>query len=199
MLYIEYEEYKSKYYEVQRKYNDILNEKEENYLLPFYWQRGDHTDTIPQEIQMIYDSGCRAVCVESRPHPDFVGEGWWRDMDVILKEAKKRDMQVWLLDDDRFPSGHAVGRVGKEFPDYRAWELISNHVDFQGPAKDSMLLINKNESDVLLGAYAYRRRADEDETCQYDAIDLTDNIKSGYLYWDVPEGVWRIFVFFGQR
>lgn len=29
MLYIEYEEYKSKLYEVQRKYNDILNEKEE--------------------------------------------------------------------------------------------------------------------------------------------------------------------------
>lgn len=29
MLYIEYEEYKNKYYEVQRKYNQILNEKEE--------------------------------------------------------------------------------------------------------------------------------------------------------------------------
>lgn len=29
MLYIEYEEYKNKYYEVQRKYNDILNEKED--------------------------------------------------------------------------------------------------------------------------------------------------------------------------
>ena len=29
MLYEEYEIYKNKYYEVQRKYNDILNEKEE--------------------------------------------------------------------------------------------------------------------------------------------------------------------------
>lgn len=29
MLYIEYEEYKNKYREVQKKYNDILNEKEE--------------------------------------------------------------------------------------------------------------------------------------------------------------------------
>lgn len=29
MLYEEYEEYKNKYYEVQKKYNDILNEKEE--------------------------------------------------------------------------------------------------------------------------------------------------------------------------
>lgn len=29
MLYIEYEIYKNKYYEVQKKYNEILNEKEE--------------------------------------------------------------------------------------------------------------------------------------------------------------------------
>jgi len=29
VLYEEYEEYKNKYYEVQKKYNDILNEKEE--------------------------------------------------------------------------------------------------------------------------------------------------------------------------
>ena len=29
MLYIEYEEYKGRYYEAQRIYNDILNEKEE--------------------------------------------------------------------------------------------------------------------------------------------------------------------------
>lgn len=29
MLYEEYEEYKNKYYEVQKKYNEILNEKEE--------------------------------------------------------------------------------------------------------------------------------------------------------------------------
>ena len=29
MLYIEYEEYKTRYYEVQKKYNQILNEKEE--------------------------------------------------------------------------------------------------------------------------------------------------------------------------
>ena len=29
MLYEEYEIYKNKYYEVQKKYNDILNEKEE--------------------------------------------------------------------------------------------------------------------------------------------------------------------------
>ncbi len=181
---------------MDKKINDILNDKENNFLLPFYWQKGTHTDKIPMQIEEIYNSGCKAFCVESRIHPEFIKDGWWRDMDIILKEAQKRNMQVWLLDDDRFPSGHAVGRVGKEFPEYRAWELISHHVDVQGPAKDAMLLVNIKDDDVLLGAYAYKRRADEDETCYYDAIDLTGNIKSGFLYWDVPEGVWRIFLYF---
>ncbi len=180
---------------MDKRIEDILNNREDNFILPFYWQKGDHTDKIPMQIQEIYDSGCRAFCVESRVHPDFIGDGWWRDMDIILKEAQKRDMQVWLLDDDRFPSGHAVGRV-KEFPDLQAWELIEHHVDVQGPARDSMLLIKDAPDKILIGAYAYKRRADEDETCLFEEIDLTENVRSGYLYWNVPEGVWRVFLYF---
>ncbi|MBQ5354839.1 MAG: hypothetical protein IIU08_03110, partial [Clostridia bacterium] len=63
--------------------NDVLTGKEDNYMLPFYWQHGDHTASIPEEVERIYQSGARAFCVESRPHRDFCGEGWWRDMDII--------------------------------------------------------------------------------------------------------------------
>lgn len=41
----------------------------------------------------------------------FVGPGWWRDMDVIMDEARKRGMRVWVLDDAHFPSGYCNGRV----------------------------------------------------------------------------------------
>ena len=84
--------------------SDVLNGTEGNYLLPFYWQHGDHTEKIPEQIERIRQSGCRALCVEARPHNDFAGDGWWRDMDLILSECKKRDMTVWLLDDDHFPT-----------------------------------------------------------------------------------------------
>ena len=73
---------------MDRKIRDILNGREENYIFPFYWQRGDHTHLIPEQMKRIYSSGCRAVCVESRPHPDFCGESWWRDFGLILQEAK---------------------------------------------------------------------------------------------------------------
>ena len=185
---------------MDKKLFDILNGKGENYLLPFYWQHGDHTDKIPEQIQTIYDSGCRAFCVESRPHPDFAGEGWWRDMDIILAEAKKRGMKVWLLDDDKFPTGHAAGIIASKYPDLRQWNIAERHVDICGPMKDGAVLASATGHEhMLIAAYAYKRHFDHDEICDLDGIDLTNNISNGYLYWDVPDGLWRIFFFYKTR
>lgn len=182
----------------QRLY-DILHDQEANYLLPFYWQHGNHRDQIPEHMERIYNSGCRAVCVESRPHPDFCGESWWADMDVILAEAKKRDMKVWLLDDDRFPTGHAVGWILNKYPELRQWTLIEEHIDVVGPTRQCSVMCDIDEENVLLGAYAYRRHPGYAETCEYEGICLTECVHGRYLYWDVPEGVWRIFFYYKSR
>ena len=138
--------------------------------------------------------------MESRPHPDFAGEGWWRDMDIILAEAKKRGMKVWLLDDDHCPTGHAAGIIAKKYPDLRQWNLAERHLDVCGPMKDGAVLVSETGPEhILLGAYAYRRRYDHEEICEYDGINLTDHIQGGYLYWDVPEGLWRIFFYYKTR
>ena len=34
--------------------NDVILDREENYLLPFYWQHGTHRDRIPAQVQRIY-------------------------------------------------------------------------------------------------------------------------------------------------
>ena len=185
---------------MDKKLQEILTNRHENYLLPFFWQHGDHTDKLPEQIQTIYDSGCRAFCVESRPHPDFAGEGWWRDMDIILAEAKKRDMKVWLLDDDKFPTGHASGLIATKYPDLRQWNVAERHIDISGPMKDGAVLASATGHEhILLGAYAYRRHDDHDEICDLEGIELTANIKDGYLYWDVPEGLWRIYFYYKTR
>ena len=185
---------------MDKKLFEILNNKEENHIFPFFWQRGDHTKLIPEQIQRIYDSGCRAFCVESRLHPDFAGETWWRDMDIILAEAQKRNMKVWLLDDDKFPTGHAAGMIAKKYPELRQWELIERHVDVVGPASDvSIIFDGEDDENLFIGAYAYKRNADFLETCAYEGICVTDKIKGNYLYWDIPEGVWRVFFYYQSR
>ena len=45
-----------------QKLRDVLQGNERNFMLPFYWQHGDHYETIPQEIDRIFRSGCRLCC-----------------------------------------------------------------------------------------------------------------------------------------
>ena len=91
--------------------SNLLSGKAENHILPFFWQHGEDEDTLREYVRVMDEANCHAFCVESRPHPDFCGEKWWRDMDVILEEARKRDMKVWILDDSHFPTGFANGAV----------------------------------------------------------------------------------------
>ena len=181
-------------------FKDVLTGKEGNYLLPFYWQHGDHTDKIPRQIESIYQSGARAFCVEARPHKDFGGEGWWRDVELILSEAKKRDMKVWILDDDHFPTGHANGMIQKKYPHLAPVNLIERHIDVVGPMKGASLLLPRDcAQDTLLGAYAYPRCADDEEKCENGPIDLTPFVFEDMLDWDIPEGLWRVYYYYRSR
>ena len=87
----------------------VLTNQEDNHMLPFFWQHGEDEATLREYVRTIHDANIGAFCVESRPHPDFCGPKWWQDMDVILDEAKKYGMQVWILDDSHFPTGFANG------------------------------------------------------------------------------------------
>lgn len=179
---------------------DVINQQEDNYLLPFYWQHGDHTERIPQQIERIYQSGCRALCVEARPHKDFGGEGWWRDMEIIVSECKKREMKVWILDDDHFPTGHANGLIEAKYPHLRQWLIKEKHVDVRGPMCEASVLVPKqNAENELLRAYAYRRENTAGQLCCGEAVELSSHVHGDYLTWDIPEGVWRIFFLIKTR
>ncbi|MBQ1312627.1 MAG: hypothetical protein IIY55_12340 [Blautia sp.] len=103
---------------------ELLEGKGENYILPFFWQHGEDEAALRKYMEVIHNSNIGAVCVESRPHPDYCGPRWWEDMDVILDEAVKRDMKVWILDDSHFPTGYANGAMQKK-PDYLRRQSIT--------------------------------------------------------------------------
>ncbi|MCI9553067.1 MAG: hypothetical protein HFE94_05980, partial [Acutalibacter sp.] len=146
--------------------------------------------------QKIYDSGCRAFCVESRPYEDFCGESWWRDMEVMLSEAKKRDMKVWILDDKHYPTGYANGLLEKKYPHLHRWFLREHHADFMGPAKEMSLRLPKLlEDDKLVSVCAYRRTGVGEELAG-EPIVIPVEPGDEFAYFDVPEGCWRVFVMY---
>ena len=55
---------------------DVLQNREQNYLLPFFWQQGNHTELLEKQIEEIYQSGCRAFCVERITAATAGGATW---------------------------------------------------------------------------------------------------------------------------
>ena len=129
---------------MSNRLEEVLANQEANYILPFIWQRGEEEGVIREEMRRIFDAGICAVCVEARPHPDFLGPRWWHDMDTIMEEARARGMRVWVLDDDHFPTGHAAGKMEHAPAELRRSFLSEQHLDALGPRKNSSFLVIPN-------------------------------------------------------
>lgn len=169
---------------------DVLQGKEDNYILPFFWQHGESKELLEEGMQRIYDSGIKAVCVESRPHPDFVGEGWWRDLDIIM--AKELNMRVWVLDDAHFPSGFCNGKIAPDSP-YGKVYLTQYGVDIVGPKQGRSVLIMLEQGEELVAVTMGKRDRNNQDSLT-EVKDLTSQVSDGRVFVDVPNGLWCVNV-----
>ena len=176
--------------------NDCLAGKEPNYLYPFLILRDTSHEDIREEIEAIYESGCGGFLVECRGHTDWGGERWWSDFGFILEEARKRNMKVWLTDDVTVPSGKANWAIRDKHPELHRKSVVLHTVDTVGPANGVAFLLEPilGEGESVLAAIAYRVDGTDASPVYSDPREITENIEDGILFWDAPEGFWRIFV-----
>lgn len=168
------------------------NEKKDR-IFPFLWVHGEPHDRLQEELDAIYNCGLRAFCVESRPHPGFCEDSWWEDLGFILEYAKARDMQVWVLDDKHFPTGYANGAIEKKYPHLRRKCVRVVCMDVAGPMKEGCCLLPQLDGDEeVLYISAFRRTGVGEEVDGNSGKLLTD-VQNGMVFWDVPEGVWRVY------
>ncbi len=98
---------------------------------PLFWLHGDESrERLETYIAKIAESGNGCFTAESRPHKDWLGEGWYRDLDICLQAAKKHDLKMWIFDEKWWPS---QGIGGKVPPRYAAKRLAAEAVDAEGP------------------------------------------------------------------
>ena len=149
----------------------------------------------------MHENGIGGFIVESRPHPDYLGEKWWHDLDILINEAKKRDMKIWLFDDSGFPSGFASGKIRDNHPEHLKIYLAENHIDAIGPLKGSSFNIEAwfGEGDKPVGIVAAKKVDGQDRLDADSLMELTGNVHDGILYWDVPVGNWRVFILKSTR
>ena len=170
----------------------VLENRPDNYILPFFWQHGEREALLREGMARIAESGIGAVCVESRPHPDFLGEKWWADLDVIMDEAKRRGMRVWVLDDAHFPSGMCNGRITDDSPWGKEY-LTHVCTDAVGPMKGCGFMVRLEPGERLLGVTLGRVDRTKPDTLT-DVTDLTGRVREGKVRADIPEGTWSVMV-----
>ncbi|MCX4315064.1 MAG: glycosyl hydrolase [Lachnospiraceae bacterium] len=196
----------------------VLQEQGDNYILPFFWQHGEEEEVLRDYVRAIHDANIGALCIESRPHEEFGKEKWWQDVDIILEECKNYGMKVWILDDKHFPTGYANGILEGEDASLQRKHLYFNSMDFCGPMKavslDVKKYVEKRENPFARKLpFSGNRKPREhyaDDTLVAviaapvtedgafgEAVDLTDRVgENGCLSWDVPGGMWHIWVIF---
>jgi len=208
---------------MNRKIKNLLQGKGGNYILPFFWQHGEEEGILRRYMEVIHNCGIGAVCVESRPHPDFAGPKWWLDMDIIMDEARKRGMKVWILDDSHFPTGYCNGAL-KDAPQElcrqsvtyqiaatvkkgEAVTLKRDHFENPKPFERNMVeqFIIQGEmrtfgDDRLLGVIAVKVSGQDDKNME-ESHSMEESHcltalteKDGMFMWTAPEGEWKIYV-----
>ena len=200
---------------------DDLKNVQGNYILPFFWQHGESEAVLRHYMNVIHDSNIKEVCLEARPHPDFAGEQWFHDFDIILDEAKKLGMKIWILDDAHFPSGQAAGHMDKEPDRLQKTYLNYNVVDMTGPTKQMTVDIEPmahyyanpfkggshpfiqpdqreyTDPEKLIAVVAGKLDGKPGDIYHVgELVDLTNRVKDGVLQWDVPDGVYRLWVIY---
>ena len=164
----------------------------DNHILPFFWQHGEDHHLLAEEMDAIQACGIQEICVESRPHPQFCQDPWWDDFGFILEEARRRSMRVWLLDDQKFPTGYAAGYIHTH-PELRMTSLRIVYTDFIGPQRETALIATPlKEDERYVGIIAYRREQ-KGIVLAGEGVDLLPLCRDGLIWWDIPEGAWRVY------
>jgi len=181
---------------------DNLEGMQHDNVAGYYMIHGDTHDKVARELKAIYDNNIRTVVLESRFHPEYCHEGYFKDVRFMLDECRKLGMHAWLMDDAECPSGTCNYMLDDpEYMQFRPWEVREFHLDVAGPITDGSVMAEcwlQDESESFLSIIAVKH-IPSNELLSDEFIDLSENVHDGMLYFELGEGVWRIFFLIKTR
>ncbi|HEX5790283.1 MAG TPA: glycosyl hydrolase, partial [Luteolibacter sp.] len=155
------------------------------------WLHGDENETRERlEFYLVKVAGGGNGCftAESRPHRDWLGPGWYRDLDICLQRAKALDLKMWIFDEKWWPSQSIGGTVPA---DKAAKTLVADLMPVSGPA----IYQGEGYSGPAIIATVAGRLNDKDQVELDSLLDLSGSIRDGRLNWQPPAGRWAIIRF----
>src|SRR6056297_3304356 len=136
-------------------------------------------------IREILENGWGGFALNT-PYSEYLTGQGLRATKRFCEAAKAKGMDLWLYDEQGYPSGNAGDRVIKE---NTSWECMGLYM------KDTTVVAGKNTflmpwgEPVLVEAYPVREGVPDFQ----QAIDLMELYEGPQLVWDTPPGEWKIF------
>ena len=94
---------------------------------PLFWLHGDESkERLEMYVGKVAEGGNGCFTAESRPHSDWLGPGWYRDLGICLEAAKKHNLKMWIFDEKWWPSQGIGGTVP---PRYAAKRMQASAVE----------------------------------------------------------------------
>lgn len=88
--------------------------------LPFFVWNGDVNEAmIDRELKDFFEQGVHGFIIHPRPGliTAYLSDRWFELVRYTVDRAKKLGMQVWLYDENSYPSGFAGGHVPAQMPE----------------------------------------------------------------------------------
>lgn len=155
------------------------------YSLSFYWGwDGNITEeVIARDLDEYKSKNVQIVTLEpgyNMPSP-YLSPGWFAKVDTAVRLAKERDMRIYLVDEGKYPSGFAGGKITEEAPELRMKALVLDTIiEVRGGENVSQTLLSE-----IISAAAYNK---------IDSTTLVLEINNGKINWTAPEGDWQILL-----
>jgi len=101
--------------------------------MPFCsFREGASREEIRGKLASLRKAGIDSFIGSTRSS-QYMGSGFWKDMDVMVEEVENAGMTFWLMDEQDFPTGSANGWVKNRRPDLAKLFVDRRHIDAVGP------------------------------------------------------------------
>ncbi len=105
------------------------------------WNDWHTPEQVVESLRDLAGRNVRQVFIHPRPGliTPYLGPEWFQLWEACLEEARRLDMNLWIYDENSYPSGFAGGRVPEAMPESRGLGLVIRETD-KAPVADENLV-----------------------------------------------------------
>ncbi len=132
------------------------------------WNESMKEEEVRLQIREFAEQGFGGFFVHSRAGLtiEYLGDDWFKTCAIALEEAENLGLDVWIYDEDGWPSGFAGGRVPALGVDYQS-KKINFKVGKPSCQDNQILAAYRKKSDINYSRISLSDATEDDVFCYY--------------------------------